>query len=92
MVRSESRRFQTVRDLKNASVAAISPTSFEGWTVALGEIHFQGEQAESFFKTPVFTGYSLPDVATTVLSGEAEVGILSVCELERLEETGSIPV
>lgn len=92
VVRSESRRFQTVRDLKNASVAAISPTSFEGWTVALGEIHSQGEQAESFFKTPVFTGYSLPDVATTVLSGEAEVGILSVCELERLEETGSIPV
>ena len=34
----------------------------------------------------------MPDVATTVLSGEAEVGILSVCELERLEETGSIPV
>lgn len=82
---------RTLMDLKGKTVAATDPESFSGWVIALGEIHRLGEDEAKFFGGELFTGYGLPDVASLVLNGEADAGILPTCDLERLEATGSVP-
>ena len=90
VVRSDDTRYRTLSDLRHATVAATSPESFSGWTIALGEIKKIDEDVDNFFGNVIFSGYGLPDVVSLVQSREADVGILSVCTLERYRETDSV--
>lgn len=83
-------RFQSLKDLRKAVLSISAPTSFEGWIIAAGELLKEGLEPESLLSKAIFTGYGLPDVATLVLNGSADVGILKACELERLILEGTI--
>lgn len=66
------------------------PNSLGGWLAALGEIKRQGYNPDKFFEKTNFLQFQMPDVLNAVLSGAADVGILSSCILESSIEEGLI--
>lgn len=86
VVRDDS-RFQTLEDLRGASVSANIPWGFSGWLIAMGEIAATGHDPEKFFGEKVFLGRSaaMVDVVSNVLSRRTDVGILRLCAYESLK-------
>ncbi|MDO5532377.1 PhnD/SsuA/transferrin family substrate-binding protein [Sutterella sp.] len=75
---------RSISDLKGRSIAAESPESFGGWTVLQGIIANRGHDPEEFFSNTIFTRSEFPDVASIVLAGGADAGVLKSCDLERV--------
>ena len=90
VVRADRKDIKELKDLKSKNCAASLPDSLGGWLAALGEIQQQGFDPDNFFKTKTFTQFQVPDVLNSVLSGSADVGILSTCILEEAEASGMI--
>lgn len=82
-VRADSPLHQ-LEDLEGHSIAAESPNSFGGWTVLQGLVAQHGLSTEHFFSQTLFTHSEFPDVASLVLAGAADAGVLKSCEMERL--------
>lgn len=71
--------------------AAVSDlTSFDGWLIAEGEIAKRGADPEKYFSEMLETQYGIPDVASLVKLGIADVGVLGTCEYEELLRNGTI--
>lgn len=90
VVRADRKDIKELKDLNGKNCAASLPDSLGGWLAALGEIQQQGFDPDNFFKTKTFTQFQVPDVLNSVLSGSADVGILSTCILEEAEVSGMI--
>lgn len=90
VVRANRNDIKDLKDLKSKNCAASLPDSLGGWLAALGELQQQGFDPDNFFKTKTFTQFQVPDVLNSVLSGSADVGILSTCILEEAEASGMI--
>lgn len=86
VVRSDRNDIHRIADLKNKNVAAASPESFDGWFTALDAIELEGLDSTKFFRKTIFTDYGYPDVISQVLLKNADVGILTLCQLERAIE------
>lgn len=80
----------TLSSLKGLKAAATLPTSLDGWLALRGEIEDAGMDSEHFFSKLRFFGYGMPHVVEAVLSGAYDVGVVSVCTLERIEAEGLI--
>ncbi|MEI3144228.1 MAG: PhnD/SsuA/transferrin family substrate-binding protein [Dakarella massiliensis] len=90
VVRSDRKDLKTLADLKGKSVVASQKNDFSGWQVAMGEIAKSGFNWRDFFGEQDFVIYQLPDVVTDVLAGTSDIGILTTCALETLENDGWI--
>lgn len=90
VVRADRKDLRDLKDLRGKSCSASLPDSLGGWLAALGEIKQQGFDPDNFFKSKTFTQFQVPDVLNSVLSGSADVGILSTCILEEAEASGMI--
>lgn len=90
VVRSDRKDLKTLADLKGKSVVASQKNDFSGWQVAMGEIAKSGFNWRDFFGKQDFVIYQLPDVVTDVLAGTSDIGILTTCALETLENDGWI--
>ncbi len=90
VARSDDSRYSQLEHIKGSRVVATSPNAFDGWITATGELYKITHDIEHFFGSTLFIGYGLPDVATIVLNHGADIGILKACELEMLENNGSI--
>lgn len=93
VVRSDRKDIKTIHDLKRKVLVANAPFTFTGYIAAMGAIAAEGEDPETFFSKKIFKGEgrTMVNVARDVIDGKADVGVLRLCMLERLEENGSIP-
>lgn len=77
-------------EMRGRTVAITDSQSFDGWQIAKGEISKHGQDPDRFFSEVYETHYGIPDVATLVSQGFADVGVLSTCEFESMEAQGQI--
>lgn len=80
----------SLSDLKNKTVAASQPNSFDGWLIALHEIYKRGYEPEKFFRKAVYSHFQFPDVLMQLEKHNADVAILSACLLEELTAEGLV--
>lgn len=90
VTRSDNERIRTLADMRGSRLAATSSSSFDGWLIAQDEIARAGFSPESFFASVQFTEYNYPDVISRVLVGQADVGVLTRCELENFVQQGLV--
>lgn len=90
IVREDRKDLNSISDLKGKTCVASLPNSLGGWLAALGEIKKQGYNPDKFFEKISFLQFQMPDVLNAVLSGAADVGVLSSCMLENSIEDGLI--
>ncbi len=77
-------------DLKGRRIAVTDRRSFDGWLIAAGELALRGNDPSKYFSEVIETNYGIPDVASLVLLGTADAGVLSSCEYESLVQNGYI--
>ena len=77
-------------EMHGRTVAITDSQSFDGWQIAKGEISKHGQDPDRFFSEVYETHYGIPDVATLVSQGFADVGVLSTCEFESMELRGRL--
>lgn len=90
VARSDNERIKTLADMRHKRAAATTASSFDGWLIAQDEIARAGFSPDRFFSSVQFTEFNYPDVISRVLVGQADVGVLTRCELENLEQQGLI--
>ncbi|NNJ70980.1 MAG: response regulator [Kiritimatiellales bacterium] len=75
-------------DLRGATIAAASKSSFQRWLVVMRELIERGYQLETDY-TVDFIGRA-DNVTTAVLQGKVDAGIISADKLHRLIMSGSV--
>lgn len=90
VVRSDRSDITTLADLKGKRTAATLPTALDGWLAARLEVQEAGYDSKDFFGDVHFMTYGVPNVASSVLAGNFDVGILPACALERAEARGLV--
>ena len=71
-------------------MAALSPQSFAGWIVALGEISNITQYPKNYFGKAYFKDKSGMPIVEAVLNKEVDFGILRTCEIEALVSRGLV--
>ncbi|MEL6786042.1 MAG: PhnD/SsuA/transferrin family substrate-binding protein [Cyanobacteria bacterium J06607_15] len=90
ITKANNNQITTLKDLKNKTVMAVSPTSFGGWYMAEGVLYEAGiENAEKFFKELRF-GTTHDNVIKAVATGEVEAGTVRTDALERAVQRGEV--
>ncbi|BBF23395.1 sensor histidine kinase [Sutterella megalosphaeroides] len=90
VVRSDRSDITTLTDLKGKRTAATLPTALDGWLAARLEVQEAGYDSKDFFGDVHFMTYGVPNVVSSVLAGNFDVGILPACALERAEARGLV--
>lgn len=90
VVRSDRTDLRTLQDLRGKKAAATLPHSVDGYPAVRLMLREKGFSDEKFFSSVNFLTFSVPDVLSAVLSGDADVSILPACALERAQEEGLV--
>lgn len=80
----------SLSDLKNKTVVASQPNSFDGWLIAMHEIYKNGYEPEKFFRKAVYSHFQFPDVLMQLWKNNADAAIISACLLEKLTAEGLV--
>lgn len=91
VVLAQRHDLQTLTDLKDRTLAAVSPDAFGGYQVVWAELKRQGLDPEKGRVRPLFTGFPMLWVLHAVDAGEADAGVIRGCLLEQMERLGQIP-
>lgn len=89
VVREES-RFKTLRDINEASIAAVSEKAFGGFLALRYELDKLGYFNSSFFETIHFTGPPTDQLILDVIDDQIDVAIVPACTLENMAAEGKI--
>ena len=89
MVRADS-DIHSVADLAGKKAAAAHAQAFSGWLTGLDRIAREGFDPKTFFSSVLFTDYGYPDILSRVSVGDADVGLVSLCELENAARRHSV--
>lgn len=90
VVRSDRTDLRTLEDLRGKKAAATLPHSVDGYPAVRLMLREKGFSDEKFFSNVNFLTFTVPDVLSAVLSGDADVSILPACALERAQEEGLV--
>ena len=90
VVRSDRTDLRTLEDLRGKKAAATLPHSVDGYPAVRLMLREKGFSDEKFFSGVNFLTFTVPDVLSAVLSGDADVSILPACALERAQEEGLV--
>jgi len=90
IARADDARITSTSDLRSKRVAALSPQSFAGWIVALGEISNITQYPKNYFGKAYFKDKSGMPIVEAVLNKEVDFGILRTCEFESLVARGLV--
>ena len=90
IARADDARITSTSDLRSKRVAALSPQSFAGWIVALGEISNITQYPKNYFGKAYFKDKSGMPIVEAVLNKEVDFGILRTCEFESLVARGMV--
>ena len=85
-----NKNINTIHDLKNKKIVAVSKRAFGGWRVALGEMLKVGFNPYKSAKQVSFSGGIQQDVVSIVRLGNADAGVVRTDMLERMAESGLI--
>lgn len=80
----------SVADLAGKKAAAAHAQAFSGWLTGLDRIAREGFDPKTFFSSVLFTDYGYPDILSRVSVGDADVGLVSLCELENAARRHSV--
>lgn len=89
VVRADS-DIHSVADLAHKKAAAAHAQAFSGWLTGLDRIAREGFDPKTFFSSVLFTDYGYPDILSRVSVGDADVGLVSLCELENAARRHSV--
>lgn len=89
VVRADS-DIHSVADLAGKKAAAAHAQAFSGWLTGLDRIAREGFDPKTFFASVLFTDYGYPDILSRVSVGDADVGLVSLCELENAARRHSV--
>ena len=90
ITKADNNQIRDLKDLKNKTFMAVSPTAFGGWYMAEGVLYDAGiKDAEKFFKDLSF-GKTHDNVIKAVFNGEVEAGTVRTDALERAVQRGDI--
>lgn len=90
VVRSDRTDLRTLEDLHGKKAAATLPHSVDGYPAVRLMLREKGFSDEKFFSSVNFLTFTVPDVLSAMLSGDADVSILPACALERAQEEGLV--
>lgn len=90
VVRSDRADLRTLENLRGKKAAATLPHSVDGFPAVRLMLREKGFSDEKFFSSVNFLTFTVPDVLSAVLSGDADVSILPACALERAQEEGLV--
>ncbi len=90
VVRSDRADLRTLENLRGKKTAATLPHSVDGFPAVRLMLREKGFSDEKFFSSVNFLTFTVPDVLSAVLSGDADVSILPACALERAQEEGLV--
>lgn len=90
VVRIDRTDLRTLEDLRGKKAAATLPHSVDGYPAVRLMLREKGFSDEKFFSSVNFLTFTVPDVLSAVLSGDADVSILPACALERAQEEGLV--
>lgn len=90
IARADDASITSTSDLRSKRVAALSPQSFAGWIVALGEISNITQYPKNYFGKAYFKDQSGMPIVEAVLNKEVDFGILRTCEIEALVSRGLV--
>ncbi len=79
-----------IESLKEGGIVAVERTSLGGWLAPLALLQREGLSAQAAGRRTTFTNGDERAVLDAVLSGEAVLGILPACSLERFQEAGVV--
>lgn len=79
-----------IESLKDGGIVAVERTSLGGWLAPLALLQREGLSALAAARQTTFTNGDERAVLDAVLSGEAMLGILPACSLERFQEAGVV--
>ncbi|MDX1780435.1 MAG: PhnD/SsuA/transferrin family substrate-binding protein [Thalassovita sp.] len=89
LVRSQS-EIRAISDLRDKSLAAVSPDAFGGFQIAWSELQRHGIDALNDLGSIRFMGFPQDEIVLSVLAGEAEAGVVRSGLLESLAAEGHI--
>lgn len=86
-------RIKTLTETLNAHIVSDVPESVGTWLAFLSLLSDRGVSRDHLLQltqTADFTHYEFPGALSAVISGEADVGVVSACELESLVMSGVV--
>ena len=89
VVRADS-YLHSIADMAEKKAAAAHAQAFSGWLTGLDRIAREGFDPKNFFSSVIFTDYGYPDILSRVTVGDADVGLVSLCELENAARRHSV--
>jgi len=88
--RKDNNDINTIHDLKNKKIVAVSKRAFGGWRVGLREMLKEGFDPYDEAKQVSFSGGIQQDVVSIVRLGNADAGVVRTDMLERMAKSGLI--
>jgi signal transduction histidine kinase len=88
--RKDNKNINTIHDLKDKKIVAVSKRAFGGWRVALHEMLKVGFNPYKSAEQVIFSGGIQQDVVSIVRLGNADAGVVRTDMLERMETSGLI--
>lgn len=89
-VRASRSDLDSFADLAGKRVAAVAPEAFGGYLLAAREMLQQGFDIRSDAGEVQFVGLPMTNIASAVLEGRADAGIVRTCFLEQIAATGQV--
>ena len=86
----ENSKLRYLNDLRGSHAMATSPSAYESYVIGMEEIRRVFGQTEDFFAKTTFVGSPIEDVVHRIIAGEADIGIVDACLLEKMEANGNI--
>ena len=88
--RKDNHQINSIEDLKDKKIVAVSKRAFGGWRVAVRELLKEGFDVYDEAKRVSFSGGIQQDVVNIVQFGNADVGVVRTDMLERMAAAGLI--
>lgn len=88
--RAQNRDIQSISDMKNKSMMAVSPSAFGGFQLAWFEMVKQGVNPFTDLKELLFNGFPQDDIVYAVRDGEVDIGTVRADILHRMASEGLI--
>ena len=88
VARAERNDLTDLASLRGTVVAVQGSQVFGVWDWLRGRLLEEDLGPDDYFKFVLWRAFEMPEVLDAVLSGRADVGLLSACEYERLVEDG----
>lgn len=90
VTKAKNTQYETFQDIRSTRVVSVSPRSFDGRTMVLGEVENLTRYPLNYFGKATFTSGSHLDIIERLRNDNADVGVLPACQYEKFIADGTI--